>query len=142
MGGGFGALIVRMDGGFYAVNNEIVDAVLDVGRCVFRVEKATIVGFVLGKQQIGGTLAVEPARAVIVMIQLDRRDFRGRVAPKSWLTLVETPGPGVAKPDGGQKMKRRGVGAAVYCLDADQNIVRAGLGIFDEDIEIAVVVKD
>ena len=76
------------------------------------------------------------------MIQLDRRDLRRGIPPEFRLALVETPGPGVAKPDGGQQMKRRRVRAAIDRLDADQDVVRSGLGVFDEDIEVAVVVED
>ena len=38
-------------------------------------------------------------------------------------------------------MQPRRIGSPVHYLYADQHIVDAGLGIFDKDIEIAILVK-
>ena len=76
------------------------------------------------------------------MIELDRRDLRGYVPPEFRPAFVETPRPGVAKPDRWQQVKRRGLGASIRGFDADQDIVGSGFGVFDEDIEVAVFIED
>ena len=55
---------------------------------------------------------------------------------------VGEPAPGVAEPDLGQHVNRRFLGPAIGDGQAQQDVVGARLGIFDVDIEIAVVVED
>ena len=76
MRSGFGAVAIRVDRRLYAVHDIVVDAVLDVRRLVFGIEQPLIVGFVLAEKQIRRPFAVQPARAVVVMVELDRGDFR------------------------------------------------------------------
>ena len=55
---------------------------------------------------------------------------------------IREPAPGVAEPDLGQHVDRRFVGTAIGDGQPQQDVVGARLGIFDIDIEIAVVVED
>ena len=38
-------------------------------------------------------------------------------------------------------MERRGVGAAVVRSDPDRQVLRVGLGVLDEDVEVAIVIE-
>ena len=53
-----------------------------------------------------------------------------------------SPRPRVAKPDRRQQANAGGFRAAVRDRDLDQNVFGVGFGIFDEHIEVAVVVED
>ena len=52
------------------------------------------------------------------------------------------PTPGVAKPQRRQQVQPRRLGAAVGHGDADQDVVRPGLGVFGQHVEVAVAVED
>src|SRR5215475_904570 len=97
--GGFG-----VHGGFYPVHDVMVYAVFDVGRIILGIEKLALVGLVLGEQQLRTSFAVKPAPAVVVMVELDRCDLRGYILSQSRFALVQSPGPGIAKPKGGHQM--------------------------------------
>ena len=123
-----------------AVDDVAVDPILDIGRAVGRAEEALGVGLVLGEEQLRGTVAGKKPIAETGVGGGDR----------GWSALAErrprrfrlSPGPGVPEPERGQQMKRRGIGAAVAGRDLDQNILGRGLGIFDEDVEVAILIED
>src|SRR5437667_1826821 len=70
----------------------------------------------------------------------------GRVARAtqihSWFRRAILPRPGVTEPQLWEQMDRRRLRPAVADGDKHQNVVRRGLGVFDEDVEIAVVVEN
>ena len=76
MRGGFRTVAIRVDRRLYSVHEKFVDAVLEVGRQILRVKQAPIVGFVLAEKQIRHAFAIEPSRSVVVMVELDRGEFR------------------------------------------------------------------
>ena len=131
-----------VDSCIYPMNDILIDAVFHVTRVALGVEKLAVVGFVLRKEQFRCSFTVEPTGTVVIMIKLDRRDFRCAVATESWPACIQSPAPGVAKPHGWQKMQFSGVRAAVDCFDADYNVIRCCLGIFDENVEVTVLVKN
>src|SRR5262249_13473040 len=93
--------------------------------------------------RIGIAFTVEPSVAVIRMIKLDRNDTLDRLASTQPRPLrVRTPGTGVTEQSRRQQVKLRGFGAAINCLDPDQDIVRRCLRIFHENIEITIVVEN
>ncbi len=49
--------------------------------------------------------------------------------------------PGVAEPQRRQHVQRRRIGAAVGDADLHQQVVRRGLSVFDEDVEVAAAVE-
>ncbi len=51
---------------------------------------------------------------------------------------VRPPGPRVAIPEMGQDVERRRLGPAVHRGDAAQEVLGVGLGVLDEDVEVAV----
>jgi hypothetical protein len=124
------------------VHDVIVYAVFNVGRIIFRVEKFALVSFVFREQEFWTAFAVKPTAAVVVVVELDRCDLRKYFLPQPRFAFVQSPAPGVTKPKGRQQMQFGGFRTAVECLNPDQDIVRTALGVFDEDIEIAIPVED
>ena len=56
--------------------------------------------------------------------------------------LLVTPVPKIAQPQRGDQAQLGFLGTAVDHANADQQIFRAGFGVIDKDVEVAVVVKD
>src|SRR5205823_5005158 len=56
--------------------------------------------------------------------------------------LSTAPGPGVAEPQRGQQVKYRRLWSAVDRGDLNQHVIRTGLGVLDEDIEIMALVEN
>ena len=52
---------------------------------------------------------------------------------------VPAPAPGVAKPERWEEMQRRRIGPAIGRGRANQNVVRLRFGVFDLDVEKAVL---
>src|SRR2546430_15027166 len=59
--------------------------------------------------------------------------------PQQRNALISTPGPGIAKPERRQEGQASWRRATIDGTNADQDILWSGLGILDEDIEIAVL---
>ena len=55
---GFGAGVLRIHSIFGALHDVIVDAIFHVGRAVLDAEQPLRVGFVLGEEQFGRSLAI------------------------------------------------------------------------------------
>ena len=138
----FGAVVIRVDGGLDAVHDEIVYPVFDVRRGILIIEDTLVIRVVLGKYESRAAFAVEPARAVVIVIELDCGGLGRRISTKLWSTLVESPRPGVAKPDRRQEVQWSGFGTAVGGFDPDQDIVRPCFGVLDRYVKVAVVVED
>ena len=80
----------------------------------------------------GGVIGLDQQVGLLGLRERDRR-------------LVPTPGapaPGVAEPEVGEDVQRRGVGASIVGLDLDAEVFRCRLGVLDEDVEIAVLFED
>ena len=56
--------------------------------------------------------------------------------------LLVTPVPQIAQPERGNQAELRLIGSAVDHANADQQVFRAGFGVINEDVEVAVVIKD
>src|SRR5262249_34197762 len=52
------------------------------------------------------------------------------------------PRPGVPEPERGQEAERRELAAAIRDRHTHEHVVRRGLGIFDEDVEVTTFVED
>jgi hypothetical protein len=65
-----------------------------------------------------------------------------RAYPQAGAGAVVIPGPGVAEPERGQEVEVGGVWSTIRGADSDQDVVRGGLGVFDDNVEIAVIVED
>src|SRR5262245_37804126 len=54
---------------------------------------------------------------------------------------LATPRPGVAKPQWRQAIDLSRLGASVANGNLDQNVLRLGLGVLDEDVEVSVLIE-
>src|SRR5689334_20936123 len=123
-----------------AVNDVVIDRVLEMMRAVGEVEEALSVGVVFRKEQLGRGVAVQPAFAKLRVVELDNAGAgaaRGR-----FRYPVLLPRPGVAKPDRRQQVQRRFVRTTVRDADADENVLDVSLRIFHNDVEVTVTVED
>ena len=104
--------------------------------------RGTLVSFST-KRSSGAAFGREPVAS-------ERRVLRGDGAPgrvfgnalRRGLGRAHVPVPGVAEPEGRQDVERRRLGPAVGRGDADQDVIDAGLGVFDRDVEVAALVED
>ncbi len=150
MAGRFGTRGVRIHRPLFAIDQVTVEGILHVRRGrvqrgIGRAKKAFAIRLVFGKQQrrvVGGhqsitaenrVLGADPPTLPPQARFLDHVIHRpGGIAPT----------PGVAEPQRGQQMQRRGVGAAIDDPHAQQYVVGRGLGVLNEHVEIAVVVEN
>jgi hypothetical protein len=121
-----------------AVDEISVETILDVRRAVGRAEEALGVGLILGEEQLGGAFAAEEP---FTEIRVRGADHAGRGLPQRWPGSGSAPGPGVAKPESRQEVQRGGLRSAVRDGDLDEEVFRRGLRVFDEHVEIAVLVE-
>ena len=130
------------------MDDEAVDAVLDVRRGIPAAEQPFVVRFVLGEENWRGGIAIEVVIGQALLEQrvgMVRADYtcvilRGRLIQLRPGATV-TPGPGVAKPQCGQYVQVRRFGATVDRLDLDEQILRTSLGVLHEHIEVTVFLK-
>src|ERR1017187_5484476 len=138
MRGGLGAAVFGIYGGAVAVDDAFADAVFHVRRAAGRAPEPLGIGVVAGEEDLRWGVGVEPAAAVIEIREFDAAGYLVEFG----LGRAVLPRPGVAYPDGGQYIERGGFGAAIADLDADEDVVGRSLGVFHEDVEIAVVGED
>ena len=74
-----------------------------------------------------------------MMLRDDRSIFARAQLPR---LAIRFPRPDVAKPQLRQHMQRRFLRPAIVNRDAHQNVFRRRLRVFDEHIQVAVVVED
>ncbi len=126
------------------VDHRLVDAIFDERRAARHAPQPPGVGFVLGKEQLGRSLAGQPVVAKLVMpgphetnarcFPLDRRQRRP--------VVVIAPGPRVAEPERGEQAQGSCIRSAVGGAHADQHVEWVDFGVFHADIEVAVLCED
>src|SRR5215510_3782958 len=122
------------------MNDVFVKGILCVGLGMGGAEQAVIVRLVLSKEQLRLSLADQPALAVLKMSQFDRRHSLHIRFTQSRLRIVVVPaGPAIAKPDGGQKIKKCSLWTTIDGGDQNQYVFYVRLSIFDKDIEVTIV---
>ena len=137
------SLVLRIDRVILAVNDAVVDAVLDVGRAIGNAENTLRVRFVFGEQHRHFAFAVEIAVAKFWIHGLDDRARSHaanllQVRPVGW----PLPRPLVAEPERRQHVNLGRLRTAIVDCDLDQDVVGRLLGVLDEDVEIAILVED
>jgi hypothetical protein len=143
VGSGLGAGPGRVDGIQPAVDDIVVERVLDVHRCARHAPQSLLVRIVLGEEQLGGPLDAQPPPAERRVLGLDRLPSRlRRVLPGARARCPDVPRPRVAEPQRRQQAERSRLGAPIGHRDADQDVVAAGLRVLDGDVEVAVLVED
>src|SRR5215472_10816142 len=104
MGGRFRPRPRRINRRAIAADETRVESVFHVGTGVGLAPKTLVIGFILGEQQLGAAVAIQPIFAEFVMRRLDcvppGYSHRG-------LWIAVSPRPGVAEPECGQKMQSR-----------------------------------
>ncbi len=132
---GFGAGGVGVDRR-PAVHHVVVDPVLGKGVAGVAPELVRV-ALVVAEQRLGIAVAAQRHRAELRLArhqraigQRDRRPLR-----------LGVPRPAVAEPQVGQHVERRGVGAGVAHRDPHADVRRAGLGVVDRDVPVAVLVE-
>ena len=139
--GGLRALLRGVDPVGPAMHDGLADAVLDVGSGIGDAKEALGVGVVLGEQERGPVrkaVEIPPASAEVGVLgahgrprhDAQRGPCRG-VAPR----------PGVAVPQVRQHVQRGRRRAPVDGRDPAQEVLRSGLGILDEHIEVAALLE-
>jgi len=147
-GGAFGADGVGADGVEAFVDEAFVKGVFYIGGVLFNVVEAAGVGFVFGEEPFERGLAVggfggEDEGLEFGVFASDAVGAGGGEAGLEGAAFVlAAPDPGVAKPESGQHVEGGGVRAAIGEGEADEGVVGAGFGVFGEDVEVAVFVKD
>src|ERR1041384_2027389 len=77
------------------------------------------------------------------MVQFDGNDPLHRLSPSQpWSLRSRSPRPCIPKPYGGKEVKLGAFRPAIYCLDSDQDIVRGGLRVFHQNVEVTIVVEN
>src|SRR5262249_35934351 len=138
--GRFRTRVVRTYSLLIAMNDVFVKGILYVGRGIGGAEQALIVRLVLSKEQLRLSLADQPALAVLKMSQFDRRhSLHIRFAQGRLRIVVVPPGPAIAKPDGGQKIKKCWLWTTIERGDQNQYVFYVRLSVFDKDIEVTIV---
>jgi hypothetical protein len=128
-----------------AVDQVLVERVLHVGRGIGDAEQPRGVGLVVGEQELGrravrrgsGDEPIATEARVVgenAAVDIDRQVRFPPVA-----LVGRAPAPGVAKPQRRQQRERGPLGATVGDGDADREIVRRRLAVFDLDVEVAVL---
>ena len=106
-----------------------------------RTEQTCLVGLVLGEEETRRlaphAIAGEQGSPQGLMLGSQSSDV-GAIDPalRPVALPVPSPGPCVAHPQRRQDVQRRGLRPPIRARDPDQNVVRAGFRIFDEDIEV------
>ena len=138
-----GAHAGGVDGIFLPRDHALADAVLDIRRAGRHAEEPWKVGLVLGEEQLGRALGVEPSCAERLMSRGDHR-LAGRGCRRLKLRpgRSHVPGPRIAKPEGGQEVELGRLRTAVDRGHPDQQIVDAPLGVLHGDVEVPVAVED
>ena len=143
MGRRFGAGLVGVDGRAMAVDHGLVDAVFDERSGVGAAKEARVVGLILGEKQGRVAGYVEIALAKRRMARRDRAEVRTALSLfQAWLGRIFRPGPGIAKPERRQHVQRCRLRPPVVDGDPDQDVLGRFLGVFHEDVEVAILVED
>src|SRR5277367_4279917 len=135
--------MLRIYRGLVFRNQKFVKGVLYVRRSALRVKQPLEIGFIFGEEQFRLPLANQPAFAVLPMLQFGTFSARNviRLADDRPARIF-APRPGVAKPQRGQYVQRRRLGAAVGHGNLDQDVFDVRFGVLREYVKIAVLEKN
>ena len=145
-----GPLLIGVDGIRLPVDDVAMKAVLGIRMMVLLAVETLGIRFVLGEQQIRRAFCVEVVGTcfwvygfhghhVTWALYLPQERLPDNVAHRPSLVA---PAPGIAVPQRGQRVARGCFWTSVCDADADKDIVFVGFGIFDQDVKVALLVKD
>ena len=137
---GLGAGELGVDGLGMPLYDIVVNPILDERRGIRGPKQPPAVRLVLCEQQGWGASAHQPAPSQRLVHGLNHGIMRCPLASTQHRPCaVMVPGPGIAKPERGQDMQAGCVGAAVDRHDTHEDMIDRGLGVFNDNIEIALV---
>ena len=141
--GGLGPRLVRVDGLLPARHDIIVDPILDIRRRVGCAEQPLVVRVVFGEQQLRISVAMQQEAAELGM----RRFDRDCVLPPASVARRVSAGPAtMSRYCGTTGSAVRAASAAsgprLAQADLDQDVGRRRFRVFDEHIEISVIVEN
>ncbi len=122
-------------------DDKVVDAVLGVGRGVGRTVQFFKIRFVFAKQNLVRVIEVIVELAVLTVVDLD--DAVAHAVHHRFVVEIRVaPRPGVAEGNGRQNRNRRVFRPPIMHRHAHHEVFLIGLGVFDVDVEVLVVVED
>ncbi len=130
--------LLRVHGVALPGDDVAMERVLDVRRRIRLAPEPLEVALVLGEQELRGAVARE---RVIAQLGMGRRDRPADLAEDRFGALVP-PRPGVPEPERRQDVDSRRLRTAVVDRHANQDVVRSRLGVFEEDVEVPVILED
>lgn len=145
MGAGLGSDLPRVDRSGLAVDQIPVEGVLDPGGSIGRAVEALGIGLVFREKQVAVAFATKDVGRQVRLVRAgDRTGQDGpvlvpRLGAQLRLRAAVRPGPGIAEPEGRQQVEAGRVRPPIADGDAHQQVIRGGLGVFHEDVVIAVV---
>ena len=131
--------------GVFDIRLAIVRAAIEADRVVLVVREQRFPALgsvkVMRSERVGKLQVVQAGG--VRLVGHERNLISGGLQPDGRFSARRIgPGPGIAEPEVRQQVQFGGFRPAVDGLDANANIFRPGLGIFDEDIEVAVLIED
>ena len=132
----------RIDGVAAAADDVLVEGVLDVWRRVWASKETRGVRLVLREEELRRDRRLfdeepEPAHALVIgRERAAAPGDDGGLAPVAF--AGPSPGPRVAEPEGREEIQPRRLRTAIGDRDPDEHVVRRRLGVFHEDVEVAV----
>ena len=130
------------------MNDRLVEGILDVRVGIGDPEEPGDIRLVVGEQQrrhLAVRIAVDPEmKGAQGGLFTEQMPFAHLMQPRLGpATLVPaSPRPGVAEPESRQEVEEGCLGTTIGRRDADQQIIRRGLGVLDENVEVALFVED
>ena len=138
MGRGLGPRL----GGIHRVaasrDDVLVERVLDIGRSIGLAPQTLRIALVFGEEQIRGAVTIEP---VLAKLWVHGPNGAGSRFEQRRLVLAIAPRPRVAEPQCRQDTQPGRFRPAIVHGDLDEHVLRPRLGVFDEHVEVAVVVE-
>ena len=130
--------LLRIDGVFLAMDNVVVDAVLDIMSAIGNAEDALRVGLVFREEERRRPFAVKVAFAQFRMDRFDRVADALQARPVGDVA----PRPLIAEPQRRQDVQFRCLRTTIVDGDLNQDVFGRVLGVFDEHVEIPILVED
>ena len=137
--GGLGAVAGGVHRLGAAVDDVVVERILEVAGRWAAPEQPREIGLVVAEQQAIRCFEFDAVGAELLVL---RQHQSGAPILQRRFRNAGSPAPDVSEPDLRQDMNGRRVRPAVVDGDPHEHIVGIGLGIFDVDVEVPVVIED
>ncbi len=140
--GRLGAAVAGVDGIRPPADQVLVEPVLEIALAAVDAIEPAKVAVVVAEQQLRRPVRIEIGVEIAVLEQLALdADGGAIVGIEGGASRVLAPGPEVAEPELRQQVDHRRRRRPVMHRDPHQDVFRTCLGVFDHDIEVAVVVE-